>query len=244
MRRARRDRQPAGDHRSQLDARASGAAIHGQVEALLQQALSIYRVDASALRDLHPDVIVTQTQCEVCAVSRDDVERALAGWTGATPQIVALSPMRLDDIFADIARVASAIGRPREAAALTASMRRKMDEISQATAGRARPRVATLEWLDPPMAGGNWMPELIALAGGENLFGAAGRHSPWLEWDAVVAADPDIILVLPCGFSRARGYRKCRHWHYVRVGMSCPRCARIMFMSLMATAISTVPAHA
>lgn len=189
---------------SKLDARASGSAIHGQVEALLQQALSIYRVDAGALRAARPDVIVTQTQCEVCAVSRDDVERALNGWTGTAPQIVALSPLALDDIFADIARVAAAIGRRQEAAALTGSMRRNMDDLSRATARQPRPRVATLEWLDPPMAGGNWMPELIALAGGENLFGDAGRHSPWLDWDRLVAADPDVILVLPCGFSLAR----------------------------------------
>jgi iron complex transport system substrate-binding protein len=189
---------------AKLDARGSGAAIHGQVSALLEQALSIYRVDAETLRAMRPDVIVTQTQCEVCAVSIGDVERALAGWTGAAPQIVALSPMTLDDIFADIARVAAAIGRTQAGAALIATMRRRMDAIAGVIAGRPRQRVATLEWLDPPMAGGNWMPELIAMAGGDNLFGEAGQHSPWLDWGALLAADPDVILVLPCGFSLSR----------------------------------------
>jgi iron complex transport system substrate-binding protein len=204
---------------SKLDSHASGAAIHGQVGALLEQALSIYRVDAETLRTVRPDVIVTQTQCEVCAVSLGDVERALAGWTGAAPRIVALSPMALDDIFADIARVAAAIGRTQAGDTLIATMRQRMDAIARIAAGRPRPRVATLEWLDPPMAGGNWMPELIAMAGGDNLFGEAGQHSPWLDWDALVEADPDIILVLPCGFSLARALSEMpalaarKHWN-------------------------------
>lgn len=189
-----------------LNTHGTGGAIDRQVRALLEQALSIYRVDADRLRALRPDIIVTQTQCEVCAVSLGDVEQALVGWTQARPRLVATAPLALADIYADIERVGAAIGRTAASAALVADLQARLQRIAAiaATAGH-RPRVATLEWLDPPMAGGNWMPELVALAGGENLFGEAGHHSPWLDWASLVAADPDVILVLPCGFTLARG---------------------------------------
>jgi iron complex transport system substrate-binding protein len=187
-----------------LDPRANGAAIHGEVGTLLAQALSIFEVDAARLRALRPDVIVTQTQCEVCAVSLADVEQALDGWIGTTPRLVALQPMALADIFADIARIAAAIGRADEGAALVADLRARLGRIATVTKALPRPRVATIEWLDPPMAGGNWMPELVAMAGGDNLFGVAGQHSPWLEWHAVTDANPDVILLLPCGFTLDR----------------------------------------
>jgi iron complex transport system substrate-binding protein len=187
-----------------LDPRASSVAIHGEVSALLAQALSIFEVDAARLRALRPDVIVTQTQCEVCAVSLADVERALDGWIGAAPRLVPLQPMALTDIFADIARIAAAIGRADEGDVLVADLRARLGRIATVTTALPRPRVATIEWLDPPMAGGNWMPELVAMAGGDNLFGVAGQHSPWLDWNAVTDANPDVILLLPCGFTLGR----------------------------------------
>jgi iron complex transport system substrate-binding protein len=187
-----------------LNPHAAGAAIHAEVGALLAHALSIFEVDAARLRTLRPDVIVTQTQCEVCAVSLDDVTRALADWVGAAPRLVALQPMSLADIFADIARVAAAIGRVGHGARLIADRRDRLARIAATAEALPRPRVATLEWLDPPMAGGNWMPELVAMAGGDNLFGDAGQHSPWLAWEALRDADPDVILVLPCGFTLPR----------------------------------------
>lgn len=188
-----------------LDIGRPSGDIDRQVKALLEQALSVYRVDAERLRALAPDIIVTQTQCEVCAVSQSDVEQALADWTGARPRIVALAPNGLDDVFADIARVAAALDLAPRGQALVAALRGRIDAIAQrAHAQTRRPRVAAIEWIEPLMAAGNWVPELIALAGGENLFGAAGRHSPWMEWRELVAADPDIILVLPCGFDIAR----------------------------------------
>ena len=192
-----------------LDIGKASGDIDRQVKALLEQALSVYRVDAERLRDLAPDVIVTQTQCEVCAVSQSDVEAALADWTGARPRIVALAPNGLQDVLADIERVAAALGVPERGLAMTARMRARIDAISERAATlRARPRVAAIEWIEPLMAAGNWVPELVALAGGENLFGEAGRHSPWMEWRDLVAADPDIILVLPCGFDIARSLQE------------------------------------
>lgn len=190
---------------AQLDTSQPSGAIDREVKALLSRALSIYRVDGERLGALAPDVILTQTQCEVCAVTPADVEAALAAWTGARPRLVSLAPNALADIFADIERVAIALGRPERGAALVESLRARMDSIAAAAARlAARPRVACLEWIDPLMAAGNWMPELVAMAGGDNLFGTASRHSPWMSLEELAAADPDMILVLPCGFDIAR----------------------------------------
>ena len=192
-----------------LDITKPSGDIDRQVKALLEQALSVYRVDAEKLRDLAPDVIITQTQCEVCAVSQADVEAALTDWTGARPRIVSLAPNALDDVFADIARVADALDLHERGQALVAGLRRRIDAIAgHARSLPRRPRVAAIEWIEPLMAAGNWVPELIELAGGESLFGAAGRHSPWMEWRDLVAADPDVILVLPCGFDIARSLQE------------------------------------
>jgi iron complex transport system substrate-binding protein len=192
-----------------LDIAKPSGDIDRQVKALLEQALSVYRVDAERLRALRPDVVVTQTQCEVCAVSQTDVESALASWTGAPPQIVSLAPNALADVFADIERVAAALGIDAAGRDLAAAMRARIDAVAARTAALpARPGVAAIEWIEPLMAAGNWVPELVALAGGENLFGRAGAHSPWMEWRDLVAADPDVILVLPCGFDIARGTRE------------------------------------
>jgi iron complex transport system substrate-binding protein len=179
-------------------------AIDDDIKALLEAALSIYEIDAERLRALAPDVVITQTLCRVCAVSLDDVTAALAAWTGARPQIVALAPLRLADVMADIARVGAAIGRVAAAAALIESMMGRIVAILQACAGLKRPRVAALEWIDPLMAGGNWMPELIAAAGGVAALGEAGAHSPPIDLAALQAADPDDILVVPCGFTITR----------------------------------------
>lgn len=188
-----------------IDPRGSAGEIHGRVEALLAESLSVYRVDASRLRELSPTHVMTQVQCEVCAVSLDDVEEALSGWAQARPALVALSAGCLADVFSDMARVAESLGVTERGADLVACLRERMGAIAQtARATSTRPRVATIEWLSPLMSAGNWMPELVDMAGGANLFGEAGRHSSWLEWEALAAADPDVILVFPCGFSLAR----------------------------------------
>jgi iron complex transport system substrate-binding protein len=192
-----------------LDIAKPSGDIDRQVKTLLEQALSVYRVDAEGLRAVAPDIIITQTQCEVCAVSQSDVEAALERWTGKRPRVVSLAPNALADVFADIERVAAALDLRERGTALVDSLRQRIDAIAQrARAAAKRPRVAAIEWIEPLMAAGNWVPELIALAGGENLFGEAGRHSPWMEWRDLVAADPDIILVLPCGFDIARSLRE------------------------------------
>jgi iron complex transport system substrate-binding protein len=184
----------------------SSAEVDREVRRIVGDALSVYRVDAQKLRELAPDVIVTQSQCEVCAVSQRDVEDAVANWIGGVrPQIVSLAPYGLSDILADIERVARALGEPARGGQLAGELTARMDAVAARTRRiRERPRLACIEWLDPLMAAGNWMPELVAMAGGENLFGEPGEHSGRLDYDALVASDPDVILIAPCGFTMHR----------------------------------------
>jgi iron complex transport system substrate-binding protein len=183
----------------------SSEEIHRGIEQLVREALSVYRVDGQRLRELRPTHVVTQVQCEVCAVSLDDVRDALAVWSEPRPKLVALSSRDLAGVFEDIRRVADSLEAPERGQKLAASMRGRMDRIAErASHANTRPRVATIEWLSPLMAAGNWMPELVELAGGENLFGKAGEHSPWLAWEDLRAADPDVVILFPCGFSIER----------------------------------------
>ncbi len=180
-------------------------AVDLALKERLARALSIYEVDAPLLKRLQPDLIITQTQCEVCAVSPADVERAVCELTDRRARILALEPNGLDDVWTDIARVADALGVPERGAELVRRLQWRVAEIQRrAAALAARPRVAVVEWIEPLMAAGNWMPELVEIAGGVNLFGEARRHSPWMTWEALAAADPDVILVSPCGFDVAR----------------------------------------
>jgi len=178
--------------------------IDERVKAILQEGLSVYRVHADVLDALAPDVIITQAQCEVCAVSLSDVEEAVKKLVSSKPEVVALEPNALADVWDDIRRVARALGAPERGEALVASLQRRVDAIAERARDLPRRRVACIEWIDPLMAAGNWMPELVERAGGDNLFGAAGRHSPFLDWGDVVAADPEVVVVTPCGFDIPR----------------------------------------
>lgn len=180
--------------------------IDRRVKELLQQALSIYRVDADLLKALRPTHLITQTQCEVCAVSLKEVEEALRDWISpGAPALIPLSPNSLSDVWADIQRVADALGVPERGRALVQQLQERMAAIAKSAERLSpRPRAAAIEWIEPLMAGGNWMPNLIEMGGGTNLFGEAGKHSPWMTWEALVQADPDILLILPCGFDIAR----------------------------------------
>lgn len=192
-----------------LDAMAPSAAIDSRVRQLVREGLSVYRVDAERLRALAPTVILTQDHCEVCAASRSDVEAALASWVGGKPRVLSLEPRTLGDVWRDVERVAEALGAPERGRALTGALTDRMSELGERSqSAGAQPRVACIEWIEPLMAAGNWVPELVALAGGEASFGVTGHDSPWLEWDALAAADPDVIVVMPCGFDLARTRRE------------------------------------
>ncbi len=179
--------------------------IDQRVKTILSEALAVYRVDAERLRDLKPDFIVTQSQCDVCAVSMREVEEAVAQWTGTRPQIVSLAPYALREVFTDMEHVGEALGVKGHASDVVGRLRARMHSIEErARTAASRPRVAIIEWIDPLMAAGNWMPELVTMAGGVNLFGKAGEHSPWMKFEEIVAADPDLILIAPCGFNMDR----------------------------------------
>jgi iron complex transport system substrate-binding protein len=179
--------------------------IDQRVKAILQEGLSVYRVDAEKLKQLRPDVIITQTQCEVCAVSLRDVEAAVCELIDSKPQIVSLQPNALTDLWADVMRVAEALDIHERGRLLVQQLQQRLAAIAEAASALPnKPRVASIEWIEPLMAAGNWMPELVQMAGGINLFGEAGKHSPWMTWEQLCEKDPDIILVLPCGFDIPR----------------------------------------
>ena len=192
-----------------LDPQGTSEDIHRAVTSLVADGLSVYRVHDDLLRELAPTHVLTQVHCEVCAVSLEDVEASLEGWSGVRPSVVALSAASLEGVFSDFGRVAAALGVPNRARVLEDRMRARMTEISEAAHSLPeRPRVAAIEWLSPPMAAGNWMPEIVAMAGSVNLLGEPGRHSSWISWGDVVAADPDNLLIFPCGFSLSRVRRE------------------------------------
>ncbi len=188
-----------------FDPEGSSLEIDERVKAILRDALSVYRVRTDVLETLRPDVIVTQSQCEVCAVSLKDVEQAVCELVGSRPRIVSLEPNWLADVWGDINRVAEALDAADRGEALVADLQRRMAETSaRARSSDDRPTVACVEWIEPLMAAGNWMPELVEMAGGVNVFGEAGKHAPWMTWEELVDRDTALVLVMPCGFHLAR----------------------------------------
>lgn len=186
----------------------SSLEIHREVESLLRQTLSVYEVDEARLKQLKPEVILTQSQCEVCAVSLKDVEAATCSWLESRPAIVPLEPNALDDVWADIGRVADALNDREGGRNLLAQLQQRVGHLQQlARLERTRPTTVCIEWIEPLMTAGNWMPELVTLAGGLNLLSEAGKHSPWTGWESIRRADPEIIVILPCGFSMAQTRR-------------------------------------
>lgn len=188
-----------------FDPQGSSREIDNRVKDLLRDAVSVYRVDVEQLKAITPDYIVTQAQCEVCAVSLSDVEQMVGEWIGAKPSIVSLSPNLLTDVWEDVRRLAKALGRIEQGAELISRLQKRIETIhAQTRQIPNHPTIGCIEWLDPLMASANWMPELIDYAGGKNVFGEAGAHAPWLTWETVQEQDPDILLLLPCGFSIPR----------------------------------------
>ncbi|HVN27028.1 MAG TPA: ABC transporter substrate-binding protein, partial [Candidatus Binataceae bacterium] len=192
----------------------SSAEIDARVKTIVRDALSVYRVDAAKLRELHPDVIVTQSQCEVCAVNQADVDAAVAEWAGGKPTVVSLAPYSLADVFSDMQRVATALGAPERGDKLVHNLHMRCAAIREvASKLKHRPSCVDIEWIEPMMAGGNWMPQLIEMAGGANLFGKASEHSPWMKFDELADADPEVIMIAPCGFGIPRASEELHLLH-------------------------------
>ncbi len=186
--------------RSRIPAEASSAAIDAMVA---EQGGSLYDLDDAALADLRPDLILTQEQCDVCAVNEATVRRAAAGLP-RNPAVESVNPTDLEGIFALFRRVGELLEARGAAEALIARFRATSDEIARRSEGRLVPRVLILEWVGPPFSSGHWNPEIIALAGGREVIGRAGERSRRITWGEVAAADPELILVAACGFTLDR----------------------------------------
>ena len=194
---------------SKVNIGASSRAIDDQVRAIVTEGLSVYRVDPDLLNELAPTVIITQTQCQVCAVSLKDIEYAVCQLVSSQPRIVSLEPMSLGDIWTDIRALADDLGDPLRGDTLVAELTARLDEIGTRTAALpAHSSIACIEWIDPLMNAGNWVPELVDIAGGTNLFGETGKHSGCLELADLVGADPEVVAIMPCGFDIDRARRE------------------------------------
>ncbi len=190
---------------TKLERGLTSRQIEDRVQEIVRQGLSVYAVDAPLLRALKPDVILTQSQCAVCAVTPADLQESLDSWIGAPPVLVSLAPDTLQDAWNDVRRVGEAIGAAAAGEVAATVLETRMTALAARAAARgSRPTVASIEWIDPLMAAGNWVPELVEAAGGTALFAATGQHSPWMTWDDLAAADPDLIVLMPCGYRIAQ----------------------------------------
>ena len=192
--------------RSTIPAGTSSRDIDVAVRAAAAEGDSTFHVDASALADARPDILLGQTLCRVCAVTVSQLPSVM----DPSPEILPLDGDSIAGIFDDIERVGEAIGRAREAASFVASLRERIDRVRERVAGLPHPTVVALEWVDPLFSAGHWVPEQVAAAGGVELIGRANARSKEISLDDVVAADPDYVLILPCGFDAQRAARESR----------------------------------
>ncbi|MQA75439.1 MAG: ABC transporter substrate-binding protein [Solirubrobacterales bacterium] len=183
---------------SVIEADLPAAEIDARVREVTSRGESLYRLDERRLAALDVDLIITQALCAVCAVSFDDV-RAIAGRLPTRPEVISLDPETLEQVLDDLVRLAAATGDPGRGERLRAELRARLARVRDAVAGTERPRVAALEWLDPVYVGGHWVPEMIELAGGADALGEPGSRSRVVEWDELAAAEPDVVVVMPCG---------------------------------------------
>ena len=188
---------------------ASPEAIDLAVTQRMDSGETLYRIDEVLLRDLRPDVILTQNLCRVCAPSGDELTRAVRKFS-PQPEVLFLTPRSIGEIQDNIVDVGRAIGRVQEAEALVRSNQERLSSVRAAVASAARRRVVFLEWTDPFFCGGHWVPEMISLAGGEDPLGRPGEDSVRMDWDDVAGAQPEIIIVSPCGYRLERSVELAR----------------------------------
>jgi iron complex transport system substrate-binding protein len=193
-----RDILPPGLSSAEIDAAVKERTLAGE---------SIYELDSEALHELGPDLIVTQALCSVCAVSYDDV-RAIAEEIDTQPMVISLDPHTVGEVLGDARTLAQATDAKDAAVDLVQEASARIDRIRLLTRNARRPRVAALEWLDPPFAAGHWTPQLIEYAGGEDILGFAGENSEERSWEEVAASEPDIVIVMPCGYDAEIAHRE------------------------------------
>ncbi|HEX5610018.1 MAG TPA: cobalamin-binding protein [Solirubrobacterales bacterium] len=182
-----------------LPAGLGAAEIDAAVKQVVGEGRALYSLDEERLAELAPDLIVTQAVCEVCAVSYEDVVAVAARLPGP-PRVLQQDPSSLAEVLEDVERLGDAAGIGERGRALRAELEARLDAVRSAVAGAERPRVVALEWLDPPFVGGHWLPEMVELAGGEDVAGTAGAKSPEVEWEALEKLGADVVVVMPCGW--------------------------------------------
>jgi iron complex transport system substrate-binding protein len=189
----------------------SAAEIDAAVRERTEKGEAIYELDAELLEELEPDLIVTQQLCTVCAVSYDDVQ-AIAQRLEPQPEVISLDPKTFGETIGDIRTVAAATGAKEAAFALVASTAVRVDAVKAAVAGAEPVPVAALEWLDPVFAAGHWTPQLIEMAGGQDVLGMAGEHSEQVGWEMVAAAEPEVVVCMPCGYDLGRAHEEAERY--------------------------------
>ncbi len=176
--------------------------IHNQITEILENSLSVYKVDVSELKKLNPDVVVTQAHCEVCAVSFSEVEEIVTNHLNKDTKIISLQPNTLDDVFNDIKRVAKGLNIDEITTKnLIKPLEERIENIQTKSLKKKRRTIACIEWIDPLMAAGNWIPEMVKISGGEDIFGKSGKDSHWVKFDEIQKYNPEIIIFLPCGYN-------------------------------------------
>jgi iron complex transport system substrate-binding protein len=191
---------------AKVDPRAGTVAIDRDVRRLVEQGLSVYRIDSEALERLAPDVVVTQDQCQVCAVSLGDVEAAVRTLARRDVRVVSLSPLSFADVLRDVLRVAEALGVDARGAAVVEAMSARLARVRRA-ASAERPRLVHVEWMEPLMVGGHWIHELAEAAGAVHGLGVRDARTEPVSWEAMRSYDPEVVVIAPCGFSVSRSLR-------------------------------------
>jgi iron complex transport system substrate-binding protein len=190
----------------------SAGEIDAAVKEVVGEGRALYTLDEQRLSKLAPDLIVTQAVCEVCAVSYEDVVEVAARLPGP-PRVVQQDPSSLGEVLEDVTRLGEAAGIAERAGQVRDELAERLTVVREAVAAADRPRVLALEWLDPPFVGGHWIPEMIALSGGEDVAGTAGAKSPQVSWEALAETRPDVIVVMPCGWYVEESRAQAReHW--------------------------------
>ena len=190
--------------KARLSTERTSIEINQSVTDLLQRGLSVYHVDASLLKSLSPDIIVTQAQCEACAVSLDQVQDIVSNWTLNQTEIISLEPNTLNEVWLGFDVIAKTMGAPESSSILKSEINENFKLLKNKLKGTDQPTVLCIEWIEPIMAAANWVPELVGLAGGKNVISVSGTDSNFCSWDEIKKTNPGIIIIMPCGFGIKR----------------------------------------
>ena len=191
--------------KARLSPEGTSIEINQSVTALLLRGLSVYDVDASLLKSLSPDIIVTQAQCEACAVSLDQVQDIVSNWTLNQTEIISLAPNTLNEVWLDFDIIAKTLDAPESYSILKSEINERFKLLKDKLHGtEQKPTVLCIEWIEPIMVAANWVPELVGFAGGRNVMSVSGTDSKFCSWDEIKKTNPDIIIMMPCGFGIKR----------------------------------------